>query len=187
MRLFLLCLLVLALAKPAAAQMMVNPGPHEFSGVVVMSDSGLALLTDMGSMSQGQWPLVAQTPEIDAQLKKLIVPEREYPDLYTDVPKVTLKGVIAIVNSRYQFTVDAVSGGQSADAAAQVAALEELANGVKALANAGLAPDARKIGQEVHKAAMILLEKVRGTPLESRLVRLLRSEEAFLIGRTDQF
>ena len=183
-----LCALVLTLcafARPVAAQMALSPGHHDLEGVVVMSDSGLVLLTEAGSFSESMWPLVGQTAEVEAQLKKLIVPQREMPDTYADVPRAKLSGQLAIINNRYQFTVETIgSDAPSASLAARVAALEELAAGVRSLADAGMTDEARKIANIVVPAGMGLLASAQNTPVSSRIVRLLHSLEGFAIGQT---
>ena len=175
------------LAFPASAQMALSVGPQEHSGVVVNGELGLALLMNAGSMSEGMLPLQGQTVEIAAELKKLFVEQREYPDLYSDVPEVKLHGDLQIVNKRYLFTVDRiVTAAESAPHAAQVAALEQLAKGVKALADAGGTAEARAIAQAALPAATKLAALAAGTPLTPRATAVVQQLK-FLLSDAPSF
>jgi hypothetical protein len=151
------------ISAPAFAIRNVEPGANTFEGKLVNFELGPMLVLDAGSMSELALPVVGETAEIDARLKKLTVEQREFGDMYDDRPTVKCSGAVEIVNKRYKFVVSKLEepGGESA---AQVAALEQIAAGVAALAEGGH----RAQAQAIARAAIPLAQELAKTADRAR-------------------
>lgn len=190
MRYFVVSLFLVALsfAGAARAQMAYSPGHHDLDGVIVMSELGMVLLTNAGSISEGMMPLTPGTPDVDKQLKSLMVVQREYPESYSDVPQVKLSGNLAIVNKRYQFTVEKIVAPEGASPwSAKIAAFEKLADGIEALTEANGKGDARALAGAALPMAKKIAEAAASGPYAARARKVLQRLEFAMMDEQSAF
>lgn len=177
MRNFVVSILLVLLAIPAAAQGLIDLGPNELEGKLIHALAP-SLVFNAGKFGASALPIQGATPELDAELKKQMTAEREWPEKYDDVPTVKLRGEVQVVSGRRLFLVAELVRVPGSDQA--LLALEHLTAAVEELEAANQSAMAKAVAAAAIPLARNVAAAAGATDTAPRARAVLRRLQGWM-------